>query len=88
MVSGASNLVRVELDSPASRSGSSTGQEDTSHAQQQQQQSPALPHTQLLCSVRMLLKKMGQTVLVGDRVRVGSIDWGQGKGQVRETSTG
>jgi hypothetical protein len=30
----------------------------------------------------MLLKKVGQTVLVGDRVRVGSMDWAQGKGQV------
>ncbi|KAL6763844.1 hypothetical protein V8C86DRAFT_3012707 [Haematococcus lacustris] len=32
----------------------------------------------------MLLKKMGQDVLVGDRVRVGSIDWVHGRAQVEE----
>ena len=31
--------------------------------------------TELLCNVRGLLKKIKQSVLVGDRVRVAGIDW-------------
>ncbi len=42
-----------------------------------------LPRQQLLCSLRSLFKKVNQTVLVGDRVRVGSIDWREARGQVR-----
>ncbi|KAF5836433.1 hypothetical protein DUNSADRAFT_5939 [Dunaliella salina] len=38
----------------------------------------------LLCSMRALLRKVGQAVLVGDYVRVGSIDWEQNKGQVED----
>lgn len=38
--------------------------------------STAIPErTDLLCSVRALLKKIKQTVLVGDNVQVASIDW-------------
>jgi putative ribosome biogenesis GTPase RsgA len=51
------------------------------HAQQPR---PALPRTQLLCTVRALLKKMRKSVLVGDRVKVGSIDWTSGRGQVED----
>lgn len=35
------------------------------------------------CSLRSLLKKLNQTVVVGDRVRMGTIDWRAGKAQVR-----
>lgn len=35
----------------------------------------------LLCSVRALLKKIKQTVLVGDSVQVDSIDWADNRGQ-------
>ncbi|GIL71808.1 hypothetical protein Vretimale_759 [Volvox reticuliferus] len=38
----------------------------------------------LLCSVRSLLRKLGQDVLVGDIVRVGSVDWREGRGVVSE----
>lgn len=37
--------------------------------------------TDLLCSVRALLKKIKQTVLVGDHVQVDSIDWADRRGQ-------
>ena len=36
--------------------------------------------TDLLCSVRALLKKIKQTVLVGDSVQVDSIDWADKRG--------
>jgi hypothetical protein len=36
--------------------------------------------TDLLCSVRALLKKIKQTVLVGDNVQVASIDWTDKRG--------
>ncbi len=38
------------------------------------------PAPVLLCVVRALLKKIKQTVLVGDCVRVGSIDWPDTRG--------
>ncbi|GLC41191.1 hypothetical protein PLESTM_001165100 [Pleodorina starrii] len=38
----------------------------------------------LLCSIRALLRKLRVDVVVGDVVRVGSIDWGQGRGVVSE----
>jgi hypothetical protein len=40
------------------------------------------PRTELLCTVRALLKKISQRVLVGDRVRVHGIDWLGGRGVV------
>lgn len=45
--------------------------------------SSGMGQRQLLCSMRALLRKLGQAVLVGDYVRVGSVDWAQNKGQVR-----
>ena len=39
-----------------------------------------LVRTDLLCSVRALLKKIKQTVLVGDNVQVASIDWADKRG--------
>lgn len=38
------------------------------------------PRTELLCNVRGLLKKIGQSVLVGDRVHVAGIDWDAARG--------
>ena len=35
---------------------------------------------ELLCTVRALLKKMQERVLVGDNVRVISIDWVESRG--------
>eukprot|EP00775_Hariotina_reticulata_P010726 gene10726-10883_t len=46
------------------------------------QQLEELPCSQLLCTVRALLKKMNQRVLVGDRVRVINIDWNEGRAVV------
>ncbi|KAL0032589.1 hypothetical protein WJX77_009516 [Trebouxia sp. C0004] len=47
--------------------------------------STAMPErTDLLCSVRALLKKIKQTVLVGDNVQVASIDWTDKRGVVQE----
>jgi len=65
--STSSNFVRVEVPDPFSEGSISNG----SGGQRQ-----------LLCSMRSLLRKMGQAVLVGDYVRVSSIDWAQDKGQV------
>ncbi len=36
--------------------------------------------TELLCTVRGILKKIKQSVLVGDRVRVAGIDWDDQRG--------
>lgn len=36
--------------------------------------------TELLCTVRGILKKIKQSVLVGDRVRVAGIDWDDRRG--------
>jgi ribosome biogenesis GTPase len=44
------------------------------------------PKPQLLCTVRALLKKMQQTVLVGDRVTVTSVDWVTGRGTVQDVA--
>lgn len=38
--------------------------------------------TELLCNVRGLLKKIKQSVLVGDRVRVAGIDWEDYRGDL------
>ena len=40
------------------------------------------PPSELLCVTRQVLKKVKQTVLVGDRVEVGSVDWVLGRGVV------
>lgn len=42
------------------------------------------PKKQLLCVVRTLLKKIKQTVLVGDEVELSGIDWVDGRGMVHE----
>ncbi len=40
------------------------------------------PAHRLLCTRRARLKKIGQAVLVGDRVRLGDIDWTDGRGAI------
>ncbi|MEA5447107.1 small ribosomal subunit biogenesis GTPase RsgA [Leptolyngbya sp. CCNP1308] len=40
----------------------------------------------LLCTRRARLKKTGQHVMVGDRVRVEAIDWADGRGAIAEVS--
>lgn len=40
---------------------------------------------ELLCTVRGILKKIKQSVLVGDRVRVAGIDWDDLRGDLPET---
>ena len=42
------------------------------------------PKSMLLCTRRSLLKKIGQRVMVGDRVRVEEPDWIQGSGAIAE----
>jgi hypothetical protein len=82
-MSASSNMVRVELDSAVALSTEQDHSSDRSdRSSAAVARTAALPRTQLLCSLRSLLKKLNQTVLVGDRVRVGSIDWAHGKGQV------
>ncbi|KAJ9528196.1 hypothetical protein QJQ45_014165 [Haematococcus lacustris] len=73
VTSAAMGMVKVEILAP-----------NVDAPQVTSQHSRRLPHDQLQCSIRMLLKKMGQDVLVGDRVRVGSIDWVHGRAQVEE----
>ncbi len=84
VLSASSNMVRVELDKVQ---GSGSGSADTSSTQQETHNAsqPDLPRTELLCSLRTLLKKMNQTGLVGDRVVVTSVDWNLGRGQVGRT---
>ena len=81
VMSAQANFVRVRVDGPP-------GEASTSSASSPLGTNPLaplpthLPRTDLLCIVRGLLKKMKQTVLVGDRVTVGAIDWADGRGAV------
>jgi hypothetical protein len=50
--------------------------------QQAQEPEPPPPRRQLLCTVRALLKKVRQRVLVGDVVSLSGVDWGEGRGVV------
>jgi len=63
-------------------SSSSPNRTSSSEQQQADTASPPPPRRQLLCTVRALLKKVRQRVLVGDVVSVGSIDWAAGRGVV------
>lgn len=47
-------------------------------------QSPSLPTRELLCTRRSRLKKIGQQVMVGDRVVVEEPDWEGGRGAIAE----
>lgn len=70
---------RLASNSQASTSSSSNG---SCTAASNSDADLAPPRTQLLCTVRALLKKINQRVLVGDRVRVHGIDWAEGRGVV------
>lgn len=97
VISAEANFVRVnishlETDSATSSStssnGTSTSSNGTSSGSSSSSSAPAdathptPPVKQLLCTVRALLKKIGQRVLVGDHVRVNPIDWTDGRGVV------
>ncbi|KAI8472702.1 MAG: hypothetical protein J3K34DRAFT_384159 [Monoraphidium minutum] len=79
-----------------SGSGSGGGRGAAAEPQQQQEQAgehaaaagapPPPPRRQLLCTVRGLLKKVRQRVLVGDVVAVTSVDWAAGRGVVEAVS--
>ncbi|CAL8469056.1 g8597 [Coccomyxa elongata] len=69
VMSAQANFVSVVLDMPADTS------KDASEAQEEKR-------TELLCTVRGILKKIKQSVLVGDRVRVAGIDWDDQRGTV------
>ncbi|GIL45870.1 hypothetical protein Vafri_3004 [Volvox africanus] len=92
VISSASNSVRVEVYQllpdqeltpqhwrpPHLRPQTATAAADTATG-------GLLPRPRLLlCSVRSLLRKLGQDVVVGDIVRVGSVDWREGRGVVSE----
>ena len=87
VMSAQANFVRVRVDAvdgnvdehsmsstPTSSSSSSSSSSSTS--------SSPFPRPELLCTVRALLKKMRQSVLVGDRVAVSGIDWASARGAV------
>lgn len=61
------NFVRVKVDAIEGSDGAAAAQPP--------------PRTRLLCVVRGLLKKIKQSVLVGDQVRVVGIDWTDGRGE-------
>lgn len=44
----------------------------------------SLPSTQLLCTRRARLKKIGQQVMVGDRVQIEEPDWAGGRGAIAQ----
>lgn len=69
------NYVRVRIDTVGATAATARPVADAA---------ADLPHAQLLCTVRSLLRKMRRTVVVGDRVRVTGIDWVSGRGQVDE----
>lgn len=77
--------MRVQLDAPDINTHDSTSS-TTNRGQHGSDASPAapapLPRSQLLCSVRGLLRKTGPGIIVGDRVVVGGIDWANGRGAV------
>jgi len=72
------NYVRVDVES-LEPSPSGAGSDGAGGAG-----APPPPRRRLLCTVRGLLKKMRQAVLVGDRVRVVGIDWREGRGMVAD----
>jgi hypothetical protein len=77
--------------SPSSSSASSLSSPSSPSSSPSQPGPPAphphaasLPRRLLLCNMRALLKKLSTRVLVGDRVRVGAVDWALGRGTVEE----
>ncbi|GBF95801.1 hypothetical protein Rsub_08237 [Raphidocelis subcapitata] len=89
---GSGSAAAASASTSTSGAVGASSQQQQQQQQKQQQQGPpdaaaqpelrAPPRAQLLCTVRALLKKVQQRVLVGDVVSVGSIDWGEGRGVV------
>ena len=67
---------------PPSPSASSPSDSASTSSSSSPPPPPPFPRPELLCTVRALLKKMRQTVLVGDRVAVSGIDWASARGAV------
>lgn len=83
VISAEANFVRVNISHLEADRVSSNGAATTSSSSPAADPPlPSPPVKQLLCTVRALLKKIGQRVLVGDLVRVRTIDWSDGRGVV------
>ena len=91
-MSATANYVRVELHHLGS-GGAETGAAAASASPGsappgQAPAGPGAPKRQLLCTMRSMLKKMKQTVLVGDHVKVANINWKEGRAQARGAAGG
>lgn len=86
VISAEANFVRVNIshvESPMhSTPGTTSSSSSNGTSSPRSSEAAAPPVRQLLCTVRALLKKIGQRVLVGDNVRVQPIDWPAGRGVV------
>ena len=87
VVAGRANFVHVRLDSDAVSTGAAASERPGLAASDAASLLPLASRVssdapELLCTKRSLLKKMGQSVLVGDRVEVSSIDWAHMRGVV------
>lgn len=91
VMSAQANFVRVRVDSTvdgeeeekaAATAASNASSPSDDAASTPSSPSTPFPRPELLCTVRALLKKMRQTVLVGDRVAVSGIDWASARGAV------
>jgi ribosome biogenesis GTPase / thiamine phosphate phosphatase len=86
------NFYRVQLESGVMRSQSVSGASHHSHPggnpvleKLQGKYFPLSPHvTTLLCTRRTRLKKIGQQVMVGDRVIIEEPDWTGGRGAITD----
>lgn len=80
------NYYWVQLDPEPSLGEQELGEQEPETGEQQNvQSSPSpspLPSTHLLCTRRTRLKKIGQQVMVGDRVQVEEPDWTGGRGAI------
>ena len=81
VMSAQANFVRVRVDSVDGMEEAATASDSPSSPSDAASTS-SFPRPELLCTVRALLKKMRQTVLVGDRVAVSGIDWASARGAV------
>jgi len=77
------NYVQVRIDS-LSRQVNNTNNPNSTEGEVVDITTPHLPQRRLLCTVRAILKKMQKRVYVGDKVKVGFIDWTEGRGIVTD----
>ncbi|WP_066374942.1 small ribosomal subunit biogenesis GTPase RsgA [Anabaena sp. CA = ATCC 33047] len=73
------NFYRVQLDQGEGEIGEMREMRELNHPHL-----PHPPHPLLLCTRRTRLKKIGQQVMVGDRVLVEEPDWSGGRGAIAE----